>query len=57
MAWQRIVSPFAVWVLNPTKRRALTLTTCHPRFSARERLVIRAVQVSGPGTTGSGGAA
>jgi sortase A len=57
VVWQRIVSPFAVEVLNPTKRRALTLTTCHPRFSARERLVIRAVQVSGPGSPGSGGAA
>ena len=48
--WQRIVGPRATWVVNPTLVRALTLTTCHPRFSSRERLVIRAIQISGPGT-------
>jgi hypothetical protein len=28
------------------RQHLLTLTTCHPRFSARERLVVHAVQVS-----------
>jgi sortase (surface protein transpeptidase) len=35
-------------VLDATPRPSLTLTTCHPRFSAAQRLVVRAVQVSGP---------
>jgi sortase A len=48
--WQRVVSPTGYWVLKRTKVPSLTLTTCHPRFSARERLIVRAVQVSGPGT-------
>ena len=55
--WQKIVDPHALWVLDPTKRNALTLTTCHPRFSARQRLVIRAFQVAGPGLPRGGGAA
>lgn len=46
-----IVSPTAVEVVNPTPNAAataaptgayLTLTTCHPRYSARQRLVIHA---------------
>lgn len=48
--WQRVVAPTEVSVLDPTARPSLTLTTCHPRFSARERLIVRAVQISGPGT-------
>jgi sortase (surface protein transpeptidase) len=48
--WQKIVGPRATWVVKPTLVRALTLTTCNPRFSSRERLVIRAIQISGPGT-------
>ncbi|MCA1726906.1 MAG: sortase [Actinobacteria bacterium] len=50
--WQRVVRPLDVWVIRPTKDRSLTLTTCNPRFSARERLIIRAVQVAGPGPHG-----
>jgi len=42
------VSPNGVWVLTPTKRPSLTLTTCNPRFSASQRLIVRAVQVGGP---------
>jgi sortase A len=57
VVWQRVVTPHQNEVLDPTRRRSLTLTTCHPRFSARQRLIIRAVQVAGPGTPGSGGAA
>ncbi len=43
--WQRIVGPTDYWVLEETKRPAVTLTTCHPRFSAAQRLVVRAVLV------------
>ena len=37
-----IVSPDAVEVLDPTPDDRLTLTTCNPRFSAAERLIITA---------------
>lgn len=43
-----IVSPTDVWVTNPKRGAWITLTTCHPRFSARERLVIQAELISGP---------
>jgi sortase A len=46
--WTRVVAPEQVEVLDPTPAPTLTLTTCHPKFSAAQRLVIRAVQVSGP---------
>jgi sortase A len=48
---RHIVSPSAVEVVSPTPNAAataaptgayLTLTTCHPRYSARQRLVIHA---------------
>ena len=42
------VPPTGVWVLAPTKRPSLTLTTCNPRFSAAQRLIVRAVQIGGP---------
>jgi sortase (surface protein transpeptidase) len=56
---QEIVSPSAVQVISPTPdaptgARAtgsyLTLTTCHPRFSARQRLVVHAA-LDGRGTS------
>ena len=37
-----IVSPRDVYVLDPSEDNRLTLTTCHPRYSARERLVVTA---------------
>jgi sortase (surface protein transpeptidase) len=49
---QEIVSPSAIDVIAPTPDAApsapasgayLTLTTCHPKFSARKRLIIHAV--------------
>ncbi|MPZ87545.1 MAG: class E sortase [Nitriliruptorales bacterium] len=44
VAQQRVVSPFEVSVLQPdplgTGRPTLTLTTCHPRFSAAQRLIV-----------------
>lgn len=36
----RIVTPRQVEVLAPTEDNRLTLTTCHPRFSARQRLIV-----------------
>jgi sortase A len=39
-----IVDPKAgVTVLDPTPNATLTLTTCHPKFSASQRLVVKAV--------------
>ncbi len=39
-----IVAPSAGWVLGPdplrTGKPTLTLTTCHPRFSDRQRLIV-----------------
>ncbi|SOC47866.1 sortase A [Blastococcus aggregatus] len=52
-----IVSPTAVEVVSPTPNAAvtaapsgayLTLTTCHPRYSARQRLIIHARLDGGP---------
>lgn len=43
-----IVAPTDVYVTEPIPGAWLTLTTCHPRFSAAERLVIQAELVSGP---------
>ena len=36
----KVVSPRASEVLNPTDDNRLTLTTCNPRFSAKERLIV-----------------
>jgi len=35
-----IVDPSASEVLNPTDDNRLTLTTCHPRYSARQRMIV-----------------
>jgi sortase A len=43
-----VVSPFDVWVTDPRQGAWLTLTTCNPEFSARERLVVFAELNSGP---------
>lgn len=43
-----IVLPTAVYVTEPIPGAWLTLTTCHPRFSARQRLIIQAEMVEGP---------
>lgn len=37
-----VVSPRDVEVLDPTDDTVLTLTTCHPKYSAAERLIVRA---------------
>jgi sortase A len=39
---QLIVAPTDVSVVGPTRDAELTLTTCNPRYSARQRLVIHA---------------
>jgi sortase A len=43
-----IVRPTDVWVTEPRDGAWLTLTTCHPKFSARERLVVFAELIAGP---------
>jgi sortase A len=58
---QKIVDPRAGYeVVEQHGRDEVTLTTCHPRFSAAQRLVIQAdyqgaTRIGGPGGTGSGG--
>jgi sortase A len=43
-----VVKPTDFWVADPREGAWLTLTTCHPKFSARQRLVIAAELVFGP---------
>jgi sortase A len=42
-----IIEPSEGWVLDPTNRPTLVLTTCNPRFSAAERLIVFAERVNG----------
>lgn len=44
----RVVRPSEMWVTQQWSGSWLTLTTCHPRFSARERLVVFARLIGGP---------
>jgi LPXTG-site transpeptidase (sortase) family protein len=37
---QEIVKPTDVWILEGTEKEELLLTTCHPKYSARTRLII-----------------
>lgn len=46
VVWIKRVRPDENWVLTPTTVPSLTLTTCDPPFSARYRLVVRAVQIN-----------
>lgn len=51
--WTRVVAQDAWWITQATPRPSLTLSTCTPRFTSRERLVIRAVDISElPGVRG-----
>jgi sortase A len=43
-----IVAPTDVWVTNQVEGGWLTLTACHPRYSARERIIVFARLVDGP---------
>ena len=46
--WVRVVAPDDWSVIVPTPVPSLTLTTCTPRFTSRQRLVVRAVEIVGP---------
>lgn len=43
-----IVTANDVWVTDPKPGAWLTLTTCHPKFSAAQRLIIQAELTDGP---------
>jgi sortase A len=43
-----IVAPTDVWVTDARPGAWLTLTTCNPKYSARERLIVTAELVAGP---------
>lgn len=43
-----VVLPTDVWVVDPRPGGWLTMTTCEPKFSARQRLVVFAEMVDGP---------
>ena len=43
-----VVKPTDVWVTDDRDGSWLTMTTCNPKFSARERLIITAELVEGP---------
>ena len=44
----RIVAPTALEVLDDLGDNRLTLTTCHPKYSSRQRLIVQAVLVDDP---------
>lgn len=46
-----VVSPKDTWVTSPTSGVRLTLTTCHPAGSDRQRLIIQAELVDGPNSS------
>jgi sortase A len=43
-----IVRPTELWVTEPRDGAWLTLTTCHPKYSSRRRLIVFAELVDGP---------
>lgn len=43
-----IVTANDVWVTDPKPGAWLTLTTCHPKFSAAQRLIVQAQLTDGP---------
>lgn len=43
-----VVKPTALWVTDPRPGAWLTLTTCHPKWAASERLIVFAELVDGP---------
>lgn len=40
------VRPADSWVIGPSEENLLTLTACHPKYSARQRIIVRAKLVS-----------
>ena len=54
---KRIVMPNETWVTGQWEGSWLTLTTCNPTFSSRERLIVFARLIGGPNAaTLAGGA-
>ena len=49
-----VVSPLDVAVVAPSATPELTLTTCNPRYSASQRLVVQAAFVQPPGASAGG---
>lgn len=45
------VEPGAMEVIDPTPENSMTLTTCHPKGSARERLIARFILIDSPDET------
>ncbi|MCP4960735.1 MAG: class E sortase [Actinomycetia bacterium] len=43
-----IVAPRDVYVLDPTEDHRLTLTTCHPKWTARQRMIVVAELLGDP---------
>jgi len=43
-----VVKPTEVWVTDDREGSWLTMTTCNPKFSAQERLIVTAELVDGP---------
>jgi sortase A len=43
-----IVSPEDMWIVDPTAVPTLTMFACHPKHSARQRIVVRAELVDAP---------
>lgn len=43
-----IVESTALWIVDQTPEYTLTLFSCHPLYSERQRIVVRAVLVSPP---------
>jgi sortase A len=39
---QFVVNPDAMWIVDPTSSSMVTLFACHPKGSARQRIVVRA---------------
>lgn len=52
---KEVVLPNETWVTGQWEGSWLTLTTCHPKFSSRERLVVFARLVGGPNAPTLGG--
>jgi sortase A len=45
----RVIQPTEIGVLDATRKPTLVLTTCTPRFSAAQRLIVYAVRIPGRG--------
>ncbi|HEX5614915.1 MAG TPA: class E sortase, partial [Acidimicrobiia bacterium] len=50
----QIVVPTDMWVVNPTETPTMTLIACHPKGSARQRIVVKGDLVRSSPTTSNG---